>query len=259
MDSFAEFLLIGLIYFAVNLLEGITGFGSIVIALPFLSILLWIRVTVPMLCVTGLLMSGFLVIRSWKSFRWKEFSFIAWFAALGMPVGMIAFGKMSPAGLGILLAVFMIGIGLHGVTGQLRNRKGPEWLSNVPCRKTPAMKILLFCGGVVHGAFGTGGPFVVIYASRALPDKGLFRATLSMLWVVLNFSRLAVWGVTGELWNLQLWRYVWGALPFLAAGVLAGDFLHRRVNGFYFRLCVYGVLFLAGWVMLGNHLKNIFS
>ena len=73
------------------------------------------------------------------------------------------------------------------------------------------MKLLLFCGGIIQGAFGTGGPFVVIYSSKALPDKKVFRVTLSLLWLSMNSIRLLKWGICGELWNRELGNaLLWG-------------------------------------------------
>jgi uncharacterized membrane protein YfcA len=46
--------------------------------------------------------------------------------------------------------------------------------------------LILVVGGMVHGAFASGGPLVVLYASKTLTDKGSFRATLCLLWTTLN-------------------------------------------------------------------------
>ena len=121
------------------------------------------------------------------------------------------------------------------------------------------MRLLLVAGGVIHGAFGTGGPFVVIYASQALPEKSLFRVTLSMLWLTLNSFRIGDWLVRDpSLLTPEVWRLVLISLPFMAVGLLAGDRLHRRVDERRFRRIVYATLAAAGVVMAGNSLAALF-
>jgi uncharacterized membrane protein YfcA len=61
------------------------------------------------------------------------------------------------------------------------------------------MRILLFCGGIIQGAFGSGGPFVVIYAAKAIHDKRVFRVTLSLIWVCMNGVRLLNWVWHGDI------------------------------------------------------------
>ena len=112
------------------------------------------------------------------------------------------------------------------------------------------MRGVLVLGGVIHGAFGTGGPFVVIHASKALTDKTHFRAAFSVLWVVLNTILLAKWTLCGDVWSAHIGALLAVALPFLVGGILLGDFLHYRVNERVFRMIVYAVLVLSGAAML---------
>ncbi len=257
MNEIFHIVLIGGIVFLAHTLEGITGFGCAVIALPFISLLLGIKLTVPMLCVLGWCMALYIVIRSRKAIQWKEFFYIAVCAGIGMPFGMLMFEKMSPVGLSLVLGGFMVGVGIHGAVRTWRSRtaSGPQ----VPPRKNWLMGIVLFCGGIIHGTFGTGGPFVVIYASKALPEKSLFRVTLSLLWFSLNSWRLADWTVSGNVWNAEIFRVLIWMFPFMAAGVLLGDYLHHRVSEFWFRFSVYAILGVAGVVMLGNNLCKLLN
>ena len=137
----------------------------------------------------------------------------------------------------------MIGVGLRGFIKTWRDGH-----AIAPAKDTRSiwMRLVLTVGGIIHGAFGTGGPFVVIYAGKALPDKSLFRVTLCMLWTILNTILIVKWTATGGVWTPQVIKATSMALPFLAAGLLVGDWLHHRVNERRFRLTVYGVLFLSG-------------
>lgn len=101
----------------------------------------------------------------------------------------------------------------------------------------------------MHGAFSSGGPFVVIYASLALPDKSNFRATLCAMWVTLNlimiFNNIRTGVMAGPVLDLIFWT-----LPFLAAGTLLGNYAHNNIKGETFIKLVYIVLLLSGIFML---------
>lgn len=243
MNPTTSVLLFCAVVFITHLLEGITGFGCTVLALPFAAMLLGLHTAVPALVVLAWLLAVYIIITSRRHIQWKQFFFIVIHAAIGLPVGMVLFDKLPEAALKTLLAVFMVGVGLRGFIKTWRS--GHE-VAPAQDSRSIWMRLILLTGGVVHGAFGTGGPFVVIYAGRALPNKSLFRVTLCLLWAVLNTILMVKWTITGEVWNREVMRATLFALPFLAGGILAGDWLHHRVDERRFRLTVYGVLFFSG-------------
>jgi uncharacterized membrane protein YfcA len=255
MVEIDKIIAVGVVVFLSHLLEGITGFGCTVIALPFITMLLGIKMAVPLLCFLGMVLTIYVIIRDYKKIDYKEFSFIVLHAIIGLPIGIILFSKLSPIYLSLILAVFMIGVGVNGTIKTLKAKSATN--ENKSPKKNLLMRALLFAGGVVQGAFGTGGPFVVIYASTALQNKALFRVTLSSLWLSLNLIRIAQWTIQGTVYTPKLVKLFLLALPFVLAGTVAGDYLHHKVNEYYFRLSVYCVLVIAGVVMLVNNLLKI--
>jgi len=257
MEELTKLLLAGAVVFASFTVEGVTGFGSTVIALPFVSMLLGLKMSIPYLCTLSMLLSVHIVLRSRKSVVWREYRFIALHVALGLPVGIFLFNRLSAPVLEVLLSCVMITVGASGFLRTWRN--GREQPAPAGQGRGILMRLLLFFGGIVHGAFGTGGPFIVIYASRALPEKGLFRVTLTLLWLTMNLVRIAEWTLRGTVWNARMGQGFLVALPFVFAGIFLGDFLHRKVDERLFRLCVYGLLCLAGTVMFFSGLQKILS
>jgi len=113
-------------------------------------------------------------------------------------------------------------------------------------RQSPwAAFAFLLGGGVFHGLFASGGPLIVSYASRAIPDKRSFRATLSVLWLILNAALLVSYLLDGKVEGEPL-RLAALLLPALAAGIAAGEIAHARVNEMQFRKIVQAVLFVTG-------------
>ena len=249
MDQWTLILLFGLIVLVTQTLEGITGFGSTVLALPFaLMILGDMDKTVSVLAMHTWLLAGYFVVVSWKHIDWKEFGFIARHVFIGLPIGFLLFKNLDDTCLRILLALFMIGVGIHGIRRTRRNRRQTE-ASTEPVRKSPLMRGILFLGGVIHGAFASGGPFIVLYASRVLKDKTLFRVTLCLLWLCLNTLLMIGWTIDGR-WTPEVRDAFLVSLPFLLLGILVGNRLHHRVNEYVFRLIVFALLLAGGFVVM---------
>ena len=252
MNGLLTALLSGLVVFGTHLLEGITGFGSAVLALPFLSPLIGLKNAIPVLCILSCFMASYLVWRSWRSISWKEFFFILFWVGCGVPIGLLIYEILPARHLCVLLGAAMIVIGGDGIRKRFLGERSAQ-----PVKRSVFMRALLCCGGILQGAFGSGGPFVVIYAAKALPDKSLFRVTLSLLWLVINGLRLAVWTIQGNVWNREIGVMTLCVFPFMIAGLLIGDLLHRKVDESRFRLFVYILLAVAGAVMTIGNLRQI--
>ena len=244
----------GIVILCTNLLEGITGFGSAVLALPFLNITIGLHTAVKLLCFFGWAIPVYIICRSFRCINLPAFWRVIMWCGPGVPVGLLLFGVLPAEILCIILGAFMVAIGINGTRPPKANAITPE-----EAGKSPLLRACLFFGGIIQGAFGTGGPFVVIYAAKALPDKSLFRVTLSLLWLTVNSIRLAVWGIRGELSDPALWKLGLICLPFWAAGVLLGDWLHNKVSEETFRRIVYILLAVSGAVMLLNNLQKLLA
>ena len=108
---------------------------------------------------------------------------------------------------------------------------------------------LLAGGGIIHGLFASGGPLIVYHASREIPDKQVFRVTLSTLWILLNSALLVSYAFTGRI-DVESAALAGKLLLALAAGVVLGELIHKRVNERRFRVVVQGVLLFTGAVLL---------
>ena len=251
MSRMLDLLLPGIVVLASFTLEGITGFGCTVIALPFAAPLLGVKTAVPYLCILSTVLSLYIVLRSFRSIVWREYLFILLCVSAGIPIGMACFYFFAPEVLSMILAVVMLSVGGRELLN-LKNRL----ISGSRVSKNPLMCLLLFLGGIVQGALGTGGPFVVIYSAKALPEKANLRATLSILWLTVNLIRIGDWTLQGVVWTPDMCFLLLAALPFVFAGVLLGDYLHHKVNDFYFKVSVYAVLCAGGMLMF---VSNVFK
>lgn len=235
--------LLGFIIFVTHGLEAITGFGCTVLALPFVVALVGVQKGVILLSVVAWLLALYITVKYRRSIRFGEFGVILACTAIGMPIGIYAFSELPAPVLKMALGAFIV---IAALTGLLR---GPVPVGGAV---SPVYHLLLVAGGAVHGAFASGGPFVVLYATRRLPDKGQFRATLCLLWATLNTALMVSYATRGLLGG-EMMGLVAGMLPFLAGGVIVGERVHGHVNEALFRKVVFSVLLCVGVVMVLMH------
>jgi uncharacterized protein len=165
------------------------------------------------------------------------------FSLLGIPLGLVMFHVVKGTALEIALGIFVVCFSLLELALIFWGRAPRKPLS------PGASAAWLFSGGVMHGLYATGGPLIVYYAGRNIPDKRVFRSTLSALWVILNAVLLASHLSTGDFTAESAWTWV-VLLPALAVGIAAGEWLHFRLPERSFRIFVFSILAAAGVTIL---------
>lgn len=239
--NIVQFLLFGVVVLATHFLEGITGFGCTALALPFGIMIVGIKLSVPTLIILAWILALYIVIIDFKNIVWKEYIRIVTFVGIGLPIGMLIYSYLPETLLKKLLGGFMILVALRGLYLSLG---GTSKLKLNPI----VLNIILFVGGIVHGAFGTGGPFIIIYAANAIPKKSNFRATLCTLWFTLN-SIIIVKNFASHAMTRNVFMLLLVSIPFLLAGMLLGNKAHNKVDDKLFTILVYAVLLLSGIFM----------
>lgn len=249
MPEFVRYGLLCLLVFITYFQESVTGFGCTVLALPFAVLLLGgVSAAKPVLVMLALVLNLGITLLSRKRIVWKETLIIIVLVVAGLPVGMWMAGHLPETWLKLILGVFMIAIGIQGL---LTIGNG---VSTKASRRTRLLASgFLPIGGIIHGAFASGGPLVVIYATRALADKSVFRVTLAMSFVLINGLVITTWAKQ----HILTMHHVYLAamcLPFTLVGLFIGDKVHYKLPELTFKRIVYGVLSIAGvafsWVAM---------
>jgi hypothetical protein len=90
---------------------------------------------------------------------------------------------------------------------------------------------------------------VVYVLGRRVDDKAQFRATLSVLWLVLNLTLVIGYAADDKLSSTTFTTTLLLA-PALVLGLLLGERLHHRVPATFFRNVVYAMLLAAGFLLV---------
>jgi len=230
-----------IIVFFSNLVEACAGFGATILALIFGAQFFAIEDLIPILVPLNLLLSLVIVIRYFGDIDRKTLlTRILPITGIGMPIGMAIFqaapSKILKAAFGVIVVI----LGLFELT-QAALKK------NTSTRKLPLWQgsLFLFAGGVMQGLYASGGPFVVYFASREIPEKAKFRTTLALLWLILNLVLTVTLVFSGKLTRFTL-QYSLYLLPAVLLGTFVGIQVHNRVSETTFRKLIYGLLVIAG-------------
>lgn len=242
-------ILYGIVVLFTQLIEAITGFGSTVIAMPFVIVITGsvIVARIPTTLHTWLY-SGWLIATDFKKILWRQYFTIILFVLLGLPVGIFGSHLLPEKTLKIILAAFMVCVSINGIDKNFRrDHSGVVSHSFQPDGwKMVVFCILLFLGGVIHGAFSSGGPLLIIYATLVIKEKGNFRATMCTVWFTLNTIILTEWLIRGEFMREGVIGLCLITIPFLLVGAFVGTLIHKRISAGNFTKFVYILLLLSG-------------
>ncbi|MFH1438145.1 MAG: sulfite exporter TauE/SafE family protein [Pseudomonadota bacterium] len=235
-----EILLVACIVVFAHFIETSTGFGATVIAVALAAHVVPIKILVVTLVLIAWLQSAWIISRSFRHIRWDVLlKRILPFTLLGLPIGIWSFSALGSAELKVILGVFVMAVSLVELVRLFRSSAAPKPLS------LGVSIAVLLGGGVFHGLFASGGPLVVYFASRGIEGKRSFRATLSVLWIMLNTTLIVTYLVSGRMEKESIVLAAW-MLPALVIGIIAGEISHAKINEKTFRKLVQAILFFTG-------------
>lgn len=266
----SQILLFALIVMSAYFIEGLIGFGGTIMAIPLASAVLGLKLTIPVLTIVVLIASIIIVFRDRKYIDKKQFTKITVLMIIGLPIGMWLFEAIPEKPLKIALGIFMVIIGIKGLyEGKNKSNKNEDidiekyivdgiGLESITIdvnevKQTNKFESLIenltiFCGGIVHGAFTCGGPFVVVYATKAIKDKSSFRATLCALWATLNGIMLCIDIYYGQV-SVEILKISTITMLFVAIAIVVSNIVHKKINGDSFTKFVYVALIVSGILM----------
>lgn len=232
----------GLILFLAYFIRGISGFGSGLIAVPLLALILPLRFVVPLVLIldfsAALAMSG----HDRDRVRWDEIRTLLPAASIGVVLGATLLLHLPKAPLLSTLGLFVLAFGIRSVLNVHGSQPiGRGWA--IPAGLT---------GGLIGALFGTGGPPYVVYLTHRIADKSQLRATLSGLFMLDGGLRATVFLVTGILLQDRLLPALLGAAPVMAIGLALG---HRAHLGLSQRQ----MLVLIGLLLIGSGISLIWK
>jgi len=227
----------GAVLFLAYLVRGMTGFGSGLIAIPLLTLVAPVTAVVPLVVSLDYLGSAGQSVRNVREIAWREQLVLIPFMLAGVGLGLIFLKTVPAATLARTLGAFIIVYAVYQLlpVPDLRASRAAATYCGI-------------LGGLVGTLFGTGGPFYVIYLRLRGLDKGAFRATFAMNFLIDGGVRLAAYALMGLLGGETL-LHVLAALPIVALALWVGGRIHTGLDPRAF-VWMISVLLLASGVTL---------
>ncbi len=234
-----EYVLIALVLLAGSFTQSLSGFGSALVAMPFLLTIVGPREAAPLMALASGTMQIALLIRYRRALRLGALWRLALAAFIGIPIGAYALTRLNENVVLGLLGVVLVAYAVYALT----RPKMPELRHNAWAYAAG------FVSGLLGGAYTTNGPPVIVYGSCRRWNREEFKANLQGFFSVCNVVILATHAVYGNL-TAQVFKGYLAALPGLAVGVTAGLLLDRYINPKLFRKIMLALLVLLGLRLL---------
>jgi hypothetical protein len=212
-----EYLIIIAIMFLGACLQGITGFGSGLIAVPLLTLLLPLTVITPTLSVVNFVMATYLAWALRHHVRLKQWRALLLSGIIGTLLGnyLLAYMRLDWLQMAMAVMIFMVAI-LFWFGLQWRHQSG---------QRLQSLTGLL--AGFSNGALTLGGPPVVLFLTGNNLDRLAFRATLTVFFWVLALTNIVSFSAQG----LYHTDFI-ATMICLLVGAIAGAWVGHNVSSY---------------------------
>lgn len=239
MLSTPECAAVAAVAFAAAFAQGLTGFGSALVAMPLLAAFLEVRFAAPLTALLSLAVNAALLLPARRRLPWGRVLPLLAGALAGIPFGVLFLAgsgeRAVRAALGTILGISSLLLGRGAPPGG----SGPRW------RALGAGT----ASGLLAGAFNTGGPPVLLYAATSGWTREETHAALQLYFLSSGLVVAALHAAVG-LTTAPVIAAALAGLPGLALGAAAGWAVHRRVGEERYRGLFRAGLLLAGAALL---------
>lgn len=234
-----ETIALSLIILTAGFLQGLTGFGFGLIALPLLGFFIPLKTIIPLLIMLALCISFYLSYQLRQAIRYR--SIVTLFIATlpGIPLGVFMLKQISAQHLSLGLGVLMITFTSYQLLATPKPRPLGTW----------ADVLAGVCSGVLAGSIGLGGPPVIVYSALQPWTKDQSKATLAFFFAITGVVVCVNHALSGLI-TQEVLHYFTISLPALAAGISLGVYGYKHMSDHGYRKLSFILVFLLGWMMI---------
>lgn len=236
--SVLQLLLAVVILTAAYFIRGIAGFGSGLIAIPLLALMLPVTLVVPVIGLLDYLASASHGTSHRHAIAWRDIVPLLPFTLLGVLAALYLLKTTDALLLRKVLGGFVMSYGLYSLLYAGPTRQGGRWWA------VPAGGF----GGLIGTLFGTGGPFYVIYLKLRGLDMTAFRATVAAIFFIDGGARIVGYFASGFYTSQTMFAFA-VAIPIMAMALYGGGRVHTTISPRTFQRGI-GLLLLASGLSL---------
>lgn len=235
------YIFLGLIAFCAGFIQGLSGFGSVLLSLPLLALFLEVKTAIPIVALCGVALSIFLLVQLRQHWEWKKVYPLCLGSIPGAPVGVWFLNRTDAQLIQWIVGIVLIAYALYSLLLK-------------PAARATGKVLVYFCGfiaGCLGGAISASGPPVIVYTSLQPWSKDQIKVTLQGFFIISGIAVVIFQAIGGLVTERVLW-YSLAALPLLLGGTWVGSLLYGRMKEETYRRIL---LILMGFLGLFMILK----
>ncbi|MEN8685924.1 MAG: sulfite exporter TauE/SafE family protein [Desulfuromonadales bacterium] len=233
------YLWMGIVWLGAGLIQGLTGFGSALVAVPLLSLFLDLKLVVPFSTLHGVTITLCLSWQLRRSLSLQKIGPLLLGCVPGITIGVTLLKYADPVAMKLMLGVLVTGYAIYALLSQpiMERKLRPFWAY-----------VAGFATGAIASAFSAGGPPTIIYTTLAGWSKDTIKATLSGFFLCAGLLASVAHLMAG-LTTFTVAKYYVATLPFVLLGVWVGSRFYQRINHTLYLKAVFCCLALMGLVL----------
>lgn len=201
-----------------SILQGITGFGSALVAAPLLLLLIDKTTSVVALSFVSIALNGFLLATIKYPIDRKTFYNLLIPILTGLPVGIFILQALDINLLRLIVGVLSIMFAFLLFSNKLR------------VENSKSMRIFSgWFSGILHTSTGVGGPPVVLLLASENTDKDEMRKTLALIFLSMSIVSVFLFFLTSNLTDKSI-LYGTYAIPAAFIGGYVGNIVSKKVS-----------------------------
>ncbi|WP_028584220.1 sulfite exporter TauE/SafE family protein [Desulfogranum mediterraneum] len=232
-------LLAALIFLLAGFIQGMTGFGAGLVAIPLLCLVVEVKLAVPLVILNGVILTSYMAYRFRSAMDRTRILPLILGTLPGILAGTLLLKSIAPGQLRLLLGIMLIGYSGYNLLA----RPKPLQLATI------WGYLAGFITGTITAMLSAGGPPVIIYTTLSDWSKEQIKATLSGFFFVNSLVAATAHALSGMTTLLTL-HYFAVTFPFVLAGTALGALLTDRINRQTYLRLVYLLLIVFGNLLL---------
>lgn len=235
------YFLTGLIFLGAGFVQGLTGFGSALVAIPLLSLIMDIKAAVPLCMLSGLIITGYLAVQLRQHLDKQKILPLIIGSIPGIFVGVTLLKEVDSNVIRSCIGFLLISYSLYNLLAHPRPLNPPKTWGYVAG----------FLTGAIGAAFSAGGPPTIVYTTLTSWKKDEIKATLTGFFVLNGILTATVHAFTGVS-TLETAQFFAVTAPFVLLGTVYGARVSGRVNRKTYLQIIYGFLIVMGILMIAG-------
>ncbi len=232
-------LLISAIFLIAGFVQGMTGFGSALVAIPLLSLIIDIKSAVPLCILNSIVITTYLSLKMRSHLNIGKILPLCIAAIPGIIAGSTLLKQVSSSLIRINLGILLVAYSLYS----LYSRPAPRKLHKI------WSYVAGFMSGAIGAAFSAGGPPTIIYATLSDWKKDTIKATLSGFFLFNSYLIAIVHAVNG-LTTIDVFTQFMISAPFVLLGTVLGNISYGMIPRERYLQIIFAFLVLMGIIMI---------